>query len=123
MNFYQSVLGGEVHFSRFSDMKDPSTPEEFKNKIIHATLKTDVLTFMASDAGPGMNVTFGDSVHMSLAGKDEALLTKYFNGLSAGGTVKMPLAKQFWGDIFGMFTDKFGIHWVVNVSAAQQQQQ
>jgi len=120
MNFYQSVFGGEVHFSRFSDMNDPSVPEGYKNKIMHATLTTSALTFMASDAQPGSQVTFGSNVDMSLAGKDEALLTKYFNGLAAGGVVEMPLAKQFWGDTFGMATDKFGIHWMVDISPAQQ---
>ena len=117
MNFYHSVLGGDVHFSRFSDMPDPSLPDDYKDKIMHATLTNDLMNLMASDTRPGASVNFGDSVHLSLAGKDEELLTKYFNGLSAGGTVTMPLAKQFWGDTFGMFTDKFGIHWMVNISA------
>lgn len=119
MNFYKSVLGGELQLSRFSDMHDPSVPEDYQNKIIHATLTTDVLSFMASDTPPGKSVTFGDSVHLSLAGTDEALLTKFFNGLSEGGEVTMPLAKQFWGDTYGQFTDKFGIHWMVNISAAK----
>jgi PhnB protein len=26
----------------------------------------------------------------------------------------MPLEKCFWGALFGMFTDKFGIQWMVN---------
>ena len=26
----------------------------------------------------------------------------------------MPLAKTFWEAYFGMFIDKFGIHWMVN---------
>lgn len=120
MNFYKSVLGGTLDISRFSDMNDPSTPEDYKDKVIHATLTSGVLTFMASDTQPGKSVTFGDSVHLSLAGTDEASLTKYFNGLSEGGNVTMPLAKQFWGDTFGMLTDKFGIHWMVNISAAKQ---
>jgi PhnB protein len=34
-----------------------------------------------------------------------------------GGKVDMPLAKQFWGDTFGMVTDKFGIRWMVNIAA------
>ena len=39
---------------------------------------------------------------------------KLFNGLSAGGQVTMPINQTFWGAYFGMFTDKFGIHWMVN---------
>ncbi len=120
MNFYKDVMGGDVHFSRFSEANDPSTPEDYKNKVMHATLTTDTLSFMACDVRPGTEATFGNGISLSLAGQDEALLTKYFNGLSEGGNVTMPLAKQFWGDTFGMFTDKFGIDWMVNISAAKQ---
>jgi PhnB protein len=28
----------------------------------------------------------------------------------------MPLEKQFRGDTFGMLTDRFGVHWMVNIS-------
>ena len=28
----------------------------------------------------------------------------------------MPLANQFWGNTFGMLTDKFGVHRMVNIS-------
>ena len=50
-------------------------------------------------------------------GDDDAKLTEYFNKLSEGGHVDMPLAKQFWGDTFGQLTDKFGMHWMVNITA------
>lgn len=38
-----------------------------------------------------------------------------------GGKVDMPLAKQFWGGMFGMVTDKFGIHWMINIASQTQQ--
>ena len=115
MNFYKSVFGGELEISRFGDF--PNCPEGFADKVMHCALKTPDVTFMASDGMPGGTVTFGDSVNMSLAHTDEEKLTKFFKGLSAGGTVAVPLAKQMWGDTFGMFTDKFGIHWLVNIVA------
>jgi PhnB protein len=31
----------------------------------------------------------------------------------------MPLAKQAWGDEFGMCVDQFGIDWLVNISQPQ----
>jgi PhnB protein len=39
--------------------------------------------------------------------------------LSAGGAVTMPLEKAAWGDTFGMVTDKFGISWLVNITATK----
>jgi PhnB protein len=56
----------------------------------------------------------GNNVQISIspASKEEA--DKLFNGLSAGGSVMMPMADAFWGAYFGMCTDKFGIHWMIN---------
>jgi len=119
MKFYQSVLGGELTMQTFKESGMPAS-EENQDKILHATLQNDALSFMASDNQPGHPVQFGENIHMSIAGSDEATLTKYFNGLAAGGRIDMPLAKQFWGDIFGMLTDKFGIHWMVNISSDEQ---
>jgi PhnB protein len=117
MQFYQTVLGGQLDISRFGDFASDAMPvaDDQKDKVMHSTLKNDLLSFMASDGMPGRPVIFGDSVSMSIAGTYEAKLTEVFNGLSAGGTVTMPLAKQVWGDTFGMFTDKYGIHWLVNI--------
>jgi PhnB protein len=120
MKFYQSVLGGELKMQTFAESGMPTAPED-KDKVIHADLKNDSLSFMASDGGPDHPVMMGNNVHMSIAGTDETLLTKYFNGLAEGGKVDMPLAKQFWGDIYGQLTDKFGVHWMVNISAAAPQ--
>lgn len=39
-----------------------------------------------------------------------------------GGKIDMPLAKQFWGDTFGMLTDKFGVHWVVNIASTAEKE-
>jgi len=61
-------------------------------------------------------VIVGDNVHLSMQGDDSTRLTNAFNGLAAGGHVNMPLAKQFWGDAFGMLTDKFDVHWMVNIT-------
>lgn len=50
-------------------------------------------------------------------------VTRIFNELSVGGVVKMPLDKTFWGAYFGMFTDKFGIHWMVNCELDEHKDQ
>jgi PhnB protein len=59
----------------------------------------------------------GTNFSMSLSGDDEAELRGYFDKLSDGGSVTMPLEKAEWGDTFGMCTDRFGISWLVNISA------
>ncbi len=119
MKFYQSILGGELTMQTFAESGIPVTSKD-KDKIIHADLKNGALSFMASDGTKDKPVHMGDNIHMSIVGTDEPLLTKYFNSLADGGKVDMPLAKQFWGDTFGMLTDKFGVHWMLNISAPKQ---
>jgi|SRR3989338_7419017 len=119
MKFYQSILGGELSIQTFEDAKMAKTPEE-KNRTMHAALKNDTLSFMASDGPVGRSPHFGDNIHMSIVGSGEAKLTEFFNKLAKGGKVTMPLAKQFWGDTFGMLTDKFGVHWMINIGTEAQ---
>jgi len=120
MKFYQSVLGGELHMQTFGEAKMAKTPVE-KDRIVHARLETGELSFMASDGLLDRPVKFGDNISMSISGTNEKELTEYFKKLSKDGKTNMPLEKQFWGDTFGMFTDKFGIQWMINISSQQQQ--
>jgi PhnB protein len=53
---------------------------------------------------------------MTLSGEDEEELRSYFDKLSAGGMVVMPMEKGPWGDTFGMLKDKFGVDWMVDVT-------
>ncbi len=116
MKFYHSILGGELAMQTFGELKMAKSAEE-NDLIIHAVLKNESLTFMASDAMPNRQAKFGDNVHMSINGNDAGRLTNIFDGLAQGGRVDMPLAKQFWGDTYGQLTDKYGIHWMVNIAA------
>jgi len=117
MRFYKSVLGGDLSIQTFADA-GVSQSDKDKDLTLHAKLTSDAITVFASDGRPDLEVKFGDNVHLSLQGDDASTLTAYFNGLAAGGQVDMPLAKQFWGDTFGMLTDKYGTHWMVNISDA-----
>jgi PhnB protein len=119
MKFYQSILGGELKMQTFGEAKMAKSPKDEK-RIIHADLQNGDLSFMASDTMPGQKADFGNNVHMSISGQDRDGLARIFNGLAKGGKVDMPLAKQFWGDTYGALTDRFGVHWMVNIGQAQQ---
>jgi PhnB protein len=115
MEFYRDVFGGELNVSTFGEygQSDPGVAD----RVMHAQLETDRgFTLMASDTPPGMDRTEGTNISISLSGDDEAELRGYFDKLSAGGEVGMPLEKQVWGDFFGDCTDKFGIKWLVNIA-------
>ena len=119
MGFYQSVFGGELTQSTFEEYQASEDPAE-KDKIMHSQLITDDgLTLMAADTPNSMDYNPGNNYSVSLSGEDEAELRGYWDRLSAGGTVTMPLEKAPWGDSFGMCLDKYGVSWLVNISGDQ----
>jgi PhnB protein len=119
--FYQSVFGGEVSMNTFGEFASEAMPvaEDEKDNIMHAYLKGDNgIELMASDTPSIMTYQEGARITLSLSGDDYALLESYFNKLSEGGNVTMPLADSPWGDKFGSLTDKFGVNWFINFGNA-----
>jgi PhnB protein len=125
--FYKSVFGGEFpYIGKFGDMPaDENTPkltESDANRVMHVTLpigKNTILMGSDSNTASG-DVKFGHNISISINTDSIAEADKLFNGLSAGGNVTMPMNKTFWGAYFGMFTDKFGIDWMVNFDEVPQ---
>jgi PhnB protein len=118
MEFYKSCFGGTLTMITYGEGGMPGS-EELKNKIMHALLDNGWMTLMGGDGGDHMSITMGNNVQVSLSGTDPKL-KEMFTALSAGGKVPMPMAVAPWGDEFGMFTDKFGIQWLVNVTPAKK---
>lgn len=123
--FYAKVLGGQIDaMMRWGDHPDcgdgtAEIPKEHHGKIMHARLVVDGNVLMGSDNPPqyphegvkGARV----SINVESAGEAE----RVFAALSEGGNVEMPLAETFWAERFGMFTDRFGVPWMVNCSKPQ----
>ena len=116
MDFYKTVFGGKLTTSTFKDYHASQDPSE-DEKIMHSMLEADNgIVFMASDTPDRMEYKAGTNYSMSLSGDNEAELKGYFEKLSVGGTITMPLEPAPWGDMFGMLTDKFGVAWLVNIT-------
>lgn len=120
-NFYKSVLGGEFPMiGRFGDIPAqegmPPLKEEHKNRVMHVSLPVSKETvLMGSDIMPGVHQLIqGNNFSVSLNVESREEADHIFKGLSEGGKVIMPLQDTFWGAYFGMWTDKFGINWMVN---------
>ena len=118
-NFYKSVFGREfTMIIRFKDMSSPDNPvsQNEANKIMYIALPIGKNILMANDVPEHMGQVNENEnrskISISAETREEA--DKLFNGLSAGGTVTMAMNQTFWGAYFGMFTDKFGINWMVN---------
>ncbi len=120
--FYKSVFGGEFSkITRLKDLEGPDFPVDEKdaNKIMHIALPIGGNTLMANDV-PSFLGTVSENenrskIAVSAQSREEA--DKLFNGLSAGGTVEMPIQDSPWGSYFGMFRDKYGIEWMIDFDA------
>ena len=114
LEFYREVLGGELEIGTFTEYG--ASDVMAADKIMHAVLTTpDGFTLMAWDVPERVPFHPGNNVALYLGGDDPAL-RGYFQRLSVGGTVTMPLNKQVWGDEAGSFIDQFGIFWMVNIT-------
>jgi len=118
MEYYEGVFGGTLALSTFGEYGQPDAPEA--DNIMHGLLETAKgFTIMGADAPPGMEHNPGDNIAVSLSGDDAEELRGYWEQLSDGGTVSVPLEKQMWGDEFGSCVDQFGITWMVNITQPQ----
>jgi PhnB protein len=120
MEFYQSVFGGKLDVSTFADAGGMGVPDDEQGKVMHAMLDVPgVLTLMGSDTPSHMEYHEPAGMSVSLSGDDDATLRGWWDGLSADGKVNVPLEVAPWGDAFGMFTDKYGIDWMVNIAGPE----
>lgn len=114
MEFYKSVFGGELTLNTYGEYGAPEAPEAAN--IMHGQLESPAgFTLMGADAPPGTEHQPGNDVAVSLSGDDADELRGYWQKLSEGGTVTVPLEKQMWGDEFGACDDRFGTSWMVNI--------
>ncbi|MFF1274349.1 VOC family protein [Streptomyces marokkonensis] len=115
MEFYKEVFGGELRLDTYGAFGEPGAG--YADKIMHGTLTTTAgFTLMGADLPPGTEHAPGNNFAVSVSGEDESALRGYWDELSGGGSVSVPLETQMWGDVFGMCTDRFGIPWMVNIN-------
>jgi PhnB protein len=113
LKFYESCdLGGIRELRRYE-----GTPmverhgAEWREKVLHSVFEGPWLRLCASD-GPDSEPMKGCAIFIE--SDDPDALRVLFGALSEGGRVTVPYQKQFWGDHYGNFTDKFGVQWAMN---------
>lgn len=115
MEFYQSVLGGDLDISVFGDFPDMVQDPSQKELVMHAQLTTpDGLVLMASDTPDGMPYEKPAGISVSLSGNTQARTQEVWDKLAEGATITMPLDVPPWGGTFGMLVDRFGIDWMLH---------
>jgi PhnB protein len=115
MRFYQDSIGGELHLQTIAGSPiEAQCPASMRDQILHATLIKDGIFMMASDMQGPVAFVQGNNMAISINCDSEKEIQTFFKNLSAGGEIIEDLKKQFWGGLFGVLTDKFGIRWMFN---------
>jgi PhnB protein len=121
VEFYRRTLGAEVlTVMRYKDSPEPPppgmVPPGSEDKVMHAAMRIGETVVMASDGRSQGKPNF-QGFSLSITAANEAEADRVFAGLTEGGQVHMPLGKTFFSPRFGMGADKFGVNWMVLVSA------
>ena len=115
--FYQTVFGGELQIDRYKDLNDNmGAAGEDLDKIANVMLPIGGETILVgSDVlGPSReNYSAGNNFYIQLETESEEETERLFSGLSASGSIQIPLEHTGWAKKFGMLTDKYGIRWMV----------
>lgn len=115
MQFYAEVTGGELE-ALLSYAQTPAAehvPASLHDKIIHASLNIRGRRLMGADM-PADQYVAPLGVQVQLEYQDPVQAETAFTRLLEGGQVIMPFEQTFWAYRFGMLTDRFGVHWMIN---------
>jgi PhnB protein len=124
MAFYAKALDAKTTFMmRFKEQPPgqapegacASLPQGWEDKVMHANMQIGDAQLMVSDGTPGSTEQKFAGFSLSINAANKADAERWFQALSEGGQVMMPLQKTFWTEAFGMVQDKFGVPWMVNV--------
>ena len=117
MRFYERALEGklETMMSLADSPMAAQAPKEFGHRIMHARLALPGgSTLYAGDIMGQMTYQGMHGVSIALNYGTVAEAKTIFERLADGGKVSMAMAPTFWAKSFGMVSDKFGTHWIVN---------
>ncbi|MDN5761578.1 MAG: VOC family protein [Microlunatus sp.] len=118
VQFYAAVFGGTPDISTFADFQMPGIAEGEADNVMHSQLTTPAgFTLMVSDAPSSMPGDINNGT-VSISGDEIEEIRGYWDKLSDGGQVSMPLEQAPWGDFFGQLTDRFGVSWMVNIAGS-----
>ena len=115
MEFYNRTFQGELQISTYGEQSgNAEYPEEAAPLVMHSILTVGGIVIMASDHLPGERSNAGDMISLAIdcSSKDELIML--FDKLSKAGKVSMPVQETFWGAVFGICTDAFGVQWMLN---------
>ena len=124
LEFYRSVLGGELQAFPYGDAP-PGMPvdRKYDGWLMHGWLQIGDQAIMGADMPPEFAPNIDkpkNGFDVSFHTDDAAEAKRVYDALSAGGKPGMEFGETFWSPGYGSFTDRFGIPWMINTLPAVQ---
>ena len=122
MDFYKNCIGGDLMIMPVEGSPlEAHCPPTMRDQIAHASLTKNGFVLMATDMTGPEGYKPGNNIAVSVNCDSEEEIGSFYNRLSEGGRVMESLKLQFWGALFGVVVDKFGICWMLNYDKTPQQ--
>ncbi len=127
-NFYKSVFGTEFHgaLMRMGEVPPqegvPPLNEGDKNLVMHVSMPIlggHIISGTDAMKSHGHKWIPGNNMHLTLEPDTKEETERLYKALSEGGSIEMPLQNMFWGSLYGSWTDKYGIRWMINYTEAK----
>jgi len=119
--FYEKALDGKIEglfrYEGAPAAEGQTVSPEWKNKVMHASMSIGNQVLMGMDAPPD-RFQKPQGFHVNIAVKSVTEGKKLFDALSEKGNIVMPFGPTFWSPGFAMFSDRFGVPWMVNTEQA-----
>lgn len=113
MNFYVSLFENSqvIRVTRYG-------PGEMgkEGSVVHALFSLNGQELMCIDSPAEHGFTFTPAISLYVSCPEEAKITRYFESLSAGGQVLMPLGEYPFSKKFGWIQDRFGVSWQLSAA-------
>ena len=117
IKFYEDIFGGKLDMMTVGESPMAKDfPKERQEYLMHAVLTKGEWSLVVMDMMRDKAV-IGDNVGVSIECESEKELRDIFSKLEKGGEVFMAPDKQFWGGVFGVVTDQYGVEWMLNFQA------
>ncbi|MFM9607446.1 VOC family protein [Streptomyces niveiscabiei] len=121
LDFYGSVFGGSALAVTYKDAGAVQDESE-ADWVMWGEVRADNgFHVMAYDVPSHLPWNQGENpFFVSVRGDDTAEVTALWEKLADGSTVVRPLEPAPWAPLYGMLTDRFGVTWVLDVTAPYQ---
>ncbi|GHE92379.1 VOC family protein [Streptomyces fumanus] len=119
LEFYRSVFGGRVVAVTYKDAGNVQDENEADWVMWGEVVADNGFHVMAYDVPAQQPWQQGENpFFVSVRGDDAEEIGALWQGLADGSTVVRPLEPAQWAPLYGMLTDRFGVTWVLDVTAS-----